>query len=132
MITTILTTLKSTKFLAGIGGYLLAAFLFWAWINGKEDLAAQREACNTAVQASAKEAERITRETAEAAFQARLAQKDAQLTSERNAREIADRRRQAAESRPAEVREVIRRIIDVEACLSTPVPVDILNSLDGL
>jgi hypothetical protein len=129
MFTTILVALKSPKLLAGIGGYLIAAVLFWAWINGKENLSARREACNTAVQASAAEAEKVTREAAKAAFEARLAQKDAQLVSERKAREIADLARQAAESRPERVKEVIRREIDLDACLSAPVPESIATGL---
>jgi hypothetical protein len=127
-----LAILKNYRLWATIGGYILAAFFVWAYLGIRDDLASQREACNTAIQASAAEAEKITREAAKAAFEARLAQKDAQVVSERKAREIADLARQAAESRPERVKTVIRRIIDVEACLRTPVPVDIIDSLDGV
>jgi hypothetical protein len=129
MITTILTTIKSGRFLLGIGGYLLAAVCVLGYLNLRDDLAAQREACNRAVEASAREAEKVTREAAKAAFEARLAQKDAQLVSERKAREIADLARQAAESRPERVKEVIRSEIDLDACLGAPVPESVLDGL---
>jgi flagellar biosynthesis/type III secretory pathway M-ring protein FliF/YscJ len=130
MFTTILTILKSGRLWLGIGGYLIAAFVVLGYLNLRDDLAAQREACNRAVERSAREAERITRETAEAAFEARLAQKDAQLASERNARQIADRARQAAESRPERVRTVIRELKgDANACLETIVPVQLVDGL---
>jgi hypothetical protein len=128
---TFLTILKSTKVWAGIGGYLLAAFFVWLWLNGRDDLASQREACNTAVQASAAQAQKVAREVSQAAFEARLAQKEAQITSERNAREIADRARLAAESRPARVETVIRRIRDANSCLDTIVPAELIDGLQS-
>jgi hypothetical protein len=126
---TFLTILKSTKVWAGIGGYLLAAFFVWLWLNGRDDLASQREACNTAVQASAAQAQKVAREVSKAAFEARLAQKEAQITSERNAREIADRARLAAESRPARVKTVIREVASENSCMDMPIPEPVVERL---
>jgi hypothetical protein len=124
-----LAILRSFHAWATIGGYLLAALLFWAWINVKEDLASQREACNTAVQASAAQAQKVAREVSQAAFEARLAQKEAQITSERNAREIADRARLAAESRPERVKTVIRDSASSDRCLEMTIPINVIDSL---
>jgi hypothetical protein len=125
-----LAILKNYRLWATIGGYILAAFLLYGYLGIRDDLAAQREACNTAVEASAREAEKVTREAAKAAFEARLAQKDAQVVSERKAREIADMARQAAESRPERVKTVIRELRgDANACLDIIVPAELVGGL---
>jgi hypothetical protein len=126
---TLLTTLKSARFLFGIGGYFLAAFFVFLWLNGRDNLASQREACNTAVQASAAQAQKVAREVSKAAFEARLAQKEAQITSERNAREIADRARLAAESRPERVKTVIREVASENSCMDMPIPEPVVERL---
>lgn len=124
-----LAILRSVRAWATIGGYLLALFFVWAYLGVRDDLAAQRETCNTAVQASAREAEKVTREAERRGYEARLAQKDAQVASERKAREIADLARQEAESRPPVTRETIRREVDLNACLAAPVPAAIRSTI---
>jgi hypothetical protein len=125
----ILTTLKSGRLWLTLGGYLIAAVCVFGYLNLRDDLASQREACNTAVQASAAQAQKITREVSQAAFEARLAQKEAQIISERNAREIADRARLAAESRPERVKTVIREVASENSCMDMPIPEPVVERL---
>jgi hypothetical protein len=110
-------------------GWGLAALLFWLWLGVREDLAAEIERCNSDKLASIAAAEQITREAVSEAAERRLSQLRHQLTLEQNAREVAEETARLAESRPVEVREIIRRVADENLCLDTAVPDELVDAL---
>ncbi len=118
--------LKGT--LAGLAGTLI---FFGLWIKGIQDLAEERERCNTDKMAAVAEAERLTREFERQALQARLTALEQMVEDERAARDLADQARIIAEGRTMEVRTVIREVSDADpsSCLSQPVPSVIIDSL---
>ncbi len=135
--------LKAT--IAGLAG---TAIFFFLWINAIQDLATERERCNTDKLAAVAEAERVTREAEREALQARLAALEQMVEDEQKAREIADQARIIAENRTSEVRTVIREVsnadpsscflslclaLSLTACGTTrvvekPVPVEIVRT----
>jgi len=115
--------------LTTVSGYAAAAVLFWFWIEAREDLAAQVEACNADKLRTVAEAEHVARQ-AEREAAARTVAELVRITEQtERARLAALRAAQLAESRPAEVREVIRRVTDPTGCLRSPVPAAVAERL---
>ena len=110
-------------------GWPLAVLLFFLWLDGRENLAAEVERCNADKMAAVAEAEAITRQATEANLQARLTELAEIAERERHARAIAEEARAIAESRPVEVREIIRRVADANACMDTDIPSVVLDEL---
>ena len=101
----------------------------WLYLGARDDLAAELERCNADKLAAVVEAEKVAREATEAAMAVRIAELARQAALERSAREIAERARAEAEARPERVRTVIRRVADVDACISADVPRAVIDSL---
>ena len=99
------------------------------YLDKRDDFAAQVEQCNADKLEAVAEAERITREAQEAAIQTRLTELARQVNAADEARRVAEAARREAESRPPEVREVIRRVSDANACLDTGMPDAVIDSL---
>ena len=110
-------------------GYVAAIILGWLWLEARENLASEIERCNTEKLSAVAEAERQAREATQSALSARIAQLEQSAEDAERAREIAIAAAREAESRPPEVREVIRRYIDTDACITTAIPDDILDGL---
>ncbi len=110
-------------------GYAAAIVLGWLWLEAREDLASEIERCNADKLSAIVEAEAAARAAVERAFGERIAQLERNATLAEQAREVAEAARIEAENRPPEVREVIRRFIDTDACLTTSIPSDILDGL---
>lgn len=111
------------------GGYVAAALLFWLLLEAREDLGAEIAQCNADKIEAVAEAERITREAMQIAMDERVAQLEARLWDESNARRIAEEARVEAESRLPEVRTIIREVASEDACIDTTVPDAVLDSL---
>lgn len=110
-------------------GWPIAAMLFFFWLDGRENLAMETERCNTDKMTAVAEASEVARLAVVRASTAREKQLEAMAESERRARHIAEDARVAAESRPARVVEVIKRVAITDACINTAVPADLLDSL---
>ena len=117
------------------GGYVAAAVLFWLWLGARDDVAQAVELCNQQKLVAVAEAENLAREASEAAFQRRLADIEAQLALEQEARLRASQGRLEADSRAeaaiARLNAMIRDIEETEnapigqICTTTDVPADI-------
>lgn len=112
-----------------VGGYAAAATLLWLLLEAREDLGAEIAQCNADKALAVAEAERITREALQTAMDERIAQLEARLWDEANARRIAEEARVEAESRLPEVRTIIREVASENACIDTAVPDAVLDSL---
>lgn len=99
------------------------------YLDKRDDYAAQVETCNASKLAAVAEAEKITRESLEAATARRLSDMARQADAAERARQIAENARIEAESRPERVRTIIREVASANACLDTAMPVELLNSL---
>ena len=106
-----------------------SVLFFFLWLDSRENLAAEMERCNADKMAAVAAAEEITRAAQAANYEARLTQLAEIADRERRARELADDAREIAESRPVEVREVIRRVADANACITTVMPTELTDSL---
>ena len=118
-------------------GWPLALFVGWLWIGAKEDLATEIERCNTDKMAAVAAAEKVTRETLQAAHDRKVAELVRQAESANRAREIADEEQDRATSGTAQRDETIT-ILMLEASIDDiPDSKECLNvfalnsSLDG-
>ena len=110
-------------------GWPLAAIVFWLWLGVRDDLAAEVERCNTDKLTSVLAAERISSQAQREAAKERIIQLTQQVALEKKAAQIANDAAIAAESRPVEVREVIKRVSDANLCLKTDIPADLVDAL---
>jgi hypothetical protein len=110
-------------------GYAVAGVLLWLLLEAKEDLGAEIAQCNTDKVIAIAEAERLTREAMQIVMDERVAQLEARIWDESNARRIAEEARVEAESRLPEVRTIIREVASENACIDTTVPDVIVDSL---
>ena len=115
--------------LTTVSGYLAAAVLFWLWTEAREDLAAQIESCNGDKLRAVAEAEQVARQAEREAAAQTVAELVRMNEQTERARHVALQAALAAESRPAEVREVIRHVTDSSGCLRSPVPAAVLERL---
>ena len=113
----------------GLAGWAIAGFLFWAWLGAREDLASAVERCNVRVAHTAALAEKTAREATEKAYQARLAKEREMHGRTRKALKTALVEAEQALSRPPRVREVIKREVDLDACLAAPIPDNVVRVL---
>ncbi len=117
------------------GGYVAAAILLGLWLNARDAIIEEREGCNTKITQAALASEKLAREATREAYERRLADIEAQLTREQNARRIASEGRLEADSRAeaaiARLNAIIRDIEETEnapvgqICAATDVPADI-------
>lgn len=105
------------------------AIMTGLYLDKRDDYAAQVDACNASKLVAIAEAEKITRETLEAAAARKLAALERQRDSADRAREAAELAAREASERPERVRTVIREVASANACLSTAMPVELLHSL---
>ncbi len=120
-------------------GYPLALAFFWFWIEGRENLAAQMESCNTDKITAVAEAERVAREAEAAASARERVEAEERIRRARAAAESAEAARLAAEEQAQRAQETIRKLmreitedenVQIEqACLAVDCPTDILDSL---
>lgn len=112
-----------------VGGLSLLANLLIGgmYLDKRDDLAREIERCNTDKMTSIAAAEKLTRETIEAATAKQMADLAALAAKEVVARQIAEDARKLAESRPEKIRIVIQKSED--GCLLESVPLEILNEL---
>ena len=124
--------LKFAPYLALIGMTVL-------YLGKRDDLAEAIESCNSDKLRAIAEAEAITREALQAAQERRLAEIEAMVKAEKEARRQATLARTALESEAAAAQDTIRRLrreaqnaetrtLEQE-CLLAPVPADILDRL---
>ena len=112
-----------------VGGYALAAVFFFLWIGVKEDLAAEIERANTDKLSAALEAEKITREALSAAEARRVRELAAFAEETAGAIAAAKDALVEAQNRPVQVRTVIERVRDQDACIDTDVHPELLSCL---
>jgi len=105
------------------------ALMTGLYLDKRDDYASAVESCNSDKLAAVAEAERITRDTIEAAAARNIAAAEQQAEAARRARAIAEEARRQAEARPERVREVIRRVADADACIDTAVHGELVDSL---
>lgn len=110
-------------------GYAVAGVLLWLLLEAKEDLGAEIAQCNADKIMAIAEAERLTREAMQVAMDERVAQLEARLWDESNARRIAEEARVEAESRLPTVRTIIREVASENECIDTVVPDAVIDSL---
>lgn len=110
-------------------GWPLAGLIFWFWLGVRDDLAAEIERCNTDKLAAVLEAERIASQAQREAADERIIQLTRQVELEKKAAAIANDAAIAAEARPVEVREVIKRVSDANLCLDTAIPSELIDAL---
>ena len=113
------------------GGVSLALNLILGglYLDKRDDLASAIEACNTDKIFSIAQAEKITRETIQAASAKRLTDLAQIAAREIKARQIADNARDDAQTQLAKVNALIKRIQNEDACLTTPVHPTLLECL---
>ena len=99
------------------------------YLDKRDDYASQVEACNAEKLLAVAEAERVTRQEADAAAAQRIADLKKQAESADRAREIAEEATRQAEARTPRVREVIREVAANDSCIDTRVPVELVDSL---
>jgi hypothetical protein len=122
-----------------IAGWPLAALFFWLLLEARQDVGEATEVCNTEKMAAVAEAERVTKETTEAAYERRLAEMEARAEDEREATALANMAREDAvrnaEAAQARIRQLIIEAQNDETatisqvCLSTTVDT---AAIDGL
>ena len=112
-----------------IGGYALAAIFFGLWLHTRDKVVEERESCNTEKVMAIAEAEKVARITTTNAFQRQLDQLDNLAKTAERARQIAEKARIEAESRPERVRTVIRNAANEDQCLDIPVHPNVLQCL---
>lgn len=121
-----LTSWQSTAIAAG-----LAVVMFWLFMGAREDLAEERQACNTEHLQAALDAEIAVRRTQEAAHAVELAQLERIAESQKKALSRAAETAQMADSTLAEHEKTIEQlqleveadeIPDSRACLNAYVP----------
>ena len=118
-------------------GWPLAALLFWFWLEGREDLAKEVEACNTRTITTVAQAESAARSALQASFELRVRELELLAQGEREAREMAElaasEARVGAESAQATIRRLMNEaendeIVTIErVCLNTAIPADALG-----
>lgn len=111
----------------GLGGICLV--LFGLLLKANQKLGEEREACNARQLAAVAQAENEVRIAQQRAFEQRIAQLERNASLADQARAIAEAARIEAEQRPERVREVIRRVADLDACIDSPIDPDILERL---
>lgn len=120
-------------------GYPLALALFWFWLEGRENLAAQVEICNNQKLQAVADAERTVREALAAATERERVAAMERVRRAQAAAESATAARLEAEEQASRAQATIRRLmrevnenenVTVEqACLAVDVPADIVSSL---
>ena len=120
-------------------GYGVAALLFWLWLGARDAIIEEREGCNQDKLRSVAEAENIAREALQEAHSRRLAQIEALVRAERDARKLAEMARAdalaGAESAQNTIRRLMREAENNEAatienvCLNADIPADALSGL---
>lgn len=112
-----------------LGGYVGLVIMAGLYVGAREDLASERERCNTDKVTAVSEAERVTRKAVEAAFADRLAKEAARANREAVARAAAEESAQAADARPPKIRTVIKEVASANACINVDLPAALVNSL---
>ena len=115
--------------LIGGAGYALALVAGALFLDAREDLAAERERCNSDKLAAIAEAERVTRETVEVWARQREAQLAHRLEVESEARRIAEAATSAALARADRVAAAIGEASNDEPCMDRAIPSTVLDEL---
>lgn len=119
-----------TNWYVTAAGYAAAGVLLWLFIGAKADLAAEVEACNTRAEKAAREAVEATKGAQISAYERQIRQIELLAQNEREARILAEKAAQEAQSRPERVRTVVKtESLDPESCLNEAVSDAILESL---
>ena len=99
------------------------------YVDAKQDLAAEIERCNASKLSEELEAERAVSAAQKAAHEHQIREMLEIVDRQRRAKEIAVEAAELAESRPAQIRTIIKRVADEEACIRTVVPAELVDSL---
>ncbi len=112
-----------------VGGYVAAAALGALWLDARDAVIEEREWCNTSKAEEVLEAEIAVADAQKAAHEREIQDMLEIVERARRAEAIARDAEELADSRPAKVRTIIERIADEDACISTVVPVDLVNGV---
>ncbi len=99
------------------------------WLNARDAIIEEREGCNTSKVEEALEASRVVADAQKAAHEREIQDMLEIVERARRAEAIARDAEELAESRPAKVRTIIERIADEDACISTVMPVDLVDGV---
>jgi hypothetical protein len=108
-------------------GWPLAALIFWFYLGARDQVIEERESCNADKLTTALESSELARTAIHEAAERRFAELEALAKDADNARRIAEAARLEAESRPAQIRTIVREVASVDACIDSPVPVRLLE-----
>ena len=117
------------KYAVLIAGYVAAGIFCALWLGARDNLAAEVEACNTRAEKAAREAIEATKEAQISAYERQIRQIELLAQNEREARILAEKAAQEAQSRPERVRTVVREVASENVCIDTVVPDAVLDSL---
>ncbi len=109
--------------------WIACVILGGLWLNARDAIIEEREGCNTSKVEEALEASRVVADAQKAAHERELQKALEIVERARRAEAIALDAAELAESRPAKVRTIIERIADEDACISTVVPIDLVNGV---
>ena len=109
--------------------WIACAVLGGLWLNARDAIIEEREGCNISKVEEALEASLVVADAQKAAHERELQEAFEIVERARRAEAIAREAAELADSRPAKVRTVIKRITDEEACIGTIVPTVLVDSV---
>ena len=112
-----------------VGGWAAAAAMTFLWLNARDAIIEEREGCNADKLATVAEAEAEVRRALEEVHSRRIAELARQRDQADRERIAMLERARRAEAKPAEVREVIKRVAVENECIDTAVPTAVLDKL---
>ena len=125
----LLAGLKNAKMMLQVGVLAYAGLMTWLWLGARDDIAAEKAACNARIAESAAEAENAVRAALTDAHKKERIRLIQQAENAALAQAQAEAARIEAESRPPIVKEVIREVSVENPCIDTAVPDAVLDSL---
>ena len=103
-------------------GWPIAVLMFWFWLGARDQVIEERESCNADKLTSALESSELARTAMQKAAERRFEELEQLAYQADTARRIAELARIEAESRPAQIRTVVREVASVDACIDSRVP----------
>ncbi len=110
-------------------GWPLCGVMVWLYLGVRDDLAAEIERCNTDKMTSIAEAERVAREGVQSAWDKEREEVERRMEALTQARLIVDEALRTAANREPEIRRVVEKVRDEDACIDTVVPSAIVERL---